>query len=361
MRDRSFAYSMKGTIWRLPLGLRDRLLNRVCSRERRRFLIVRHPAKKACFYDLILQWVTEYVPEIRGLFELQLLPYRLPADANYSLHIPWLQDPVEEWSLTAYRQACQLARQCDERGIPVVNRVDQLSNAVKSVSAQRLSAAGIRTPHVRVIEDPHEFRRTRLGLELPLIVREDQGHAGAMLRADSEDELNKLPIEHLRRPIAVELIDVCSPQDGLFRKFRYVTAGSLGVPHHMQVTEHWITRGTIRVHNPEVDEQEIVYISEPEPSHDLFQRARRALNLDVAAFDYGFDRQGRIVIWEANPFPHFHFPRGRLSYLAPAMHRTLAAVVHLYLEKAGLAIPPRLAAILSSPAVSRCVAVKLAA
>jgi hypothetical protein len=214
---------------------------------------------------------------------------------------------------------------------------------------------------VRVIEDPHEFRRTRLGLELPLIVREDQGHAGVMLRADSEDELNKLPIEQLRRPIAVELIDVRSAKDGLFHKFRYVVAGSVGVPHHMQVTEHWITRGTIRVHTPEVDEQEIAYISRPEPLHDLFQRARRVLNLDVAAFDYGFDRQGRIVIWEANPFPHFHFPRGRLSYLAPAMHRTLAAVVHLYLEKAGVAIPQRLSAILDSPAVSRYLVARRAA
>jgi hypothetical protein len=36
------------------------------------------------------------------------------------------------------------------------------------------------------------------------------------------------------------------------------------------------------------------------------------------------------------------------------VHRTLAAVVHLYLEKAGLNVPDRLAAILhESPAVSR--------
>jgi len=355
MTDRSLGYSIKGALWRLPLGLRDRVLNRVYQRSEKRFLVVRHPAKKACFYDVILQWVTEHVPELRGCFELRLLPYRLPKDADYALHIPWLQDPVEAWSPVAYRQACQLARQCDQRGIPVVNRVDQLSNAVKSVSARRLAAVGIRTPQVRLIENADEFRRTRLGLELPLIVREDLGHGGAMLRADSNDDLQRLPVEQLRRPIAVELIDVRSPQDCLFRKYRYVVAGSLGVPHHMQVTEHWITRGTIRVHTPQVDQEEIDFISRAQPLFDLFQRARQALQLDVVAFDYGFDGRGRMVIWEANPFPHFHLPRGRLSYLRPAMHRTLAAVVHLYLERAGLAIPQRLAAILDSPAVSRSV------
>jgi hypothetical protein len=239
--------------------------------------------------------------------------------------------------------------------------VDRLSNAVKSVCARRLAAAGIRTPQVRPIEDADEFRRTRLGLQLPLIVREDLGHGGLMLRADSDIDLQRLPVEQLRRPIAVELIDARSPQDGLFRKYRYLVAGSLGVPHHMQVADHWITRGTIRVHTPQVDAEEIAFVSEPQPLAELFQRARQALQLDVVAFDYGFDQRGRMVIWEANPFPHFHIPRGRLSYLGPAMHRTLAAVVHLYLEKAGLAIPERLAAILDSPAVSRATVAERAA
>jgi hypothetical protein len=362
MTDRSLGYSIKGALWRLPLGLRDRVLNRVYRSREKRFLVVRHPAKKACFYDIILRWVAEHVPELRGCFELRLLPYRLPEDAEYCLHIPWLQDPLEEWSPVAYRQACQLARQCDEQGTPVVNRADRLSNATKSVCAQRLSAAGIRTPRVRLIENLDEFRRTRLGLKLPLIVREDMGHGGPMLRADSEDDLQRLRIDQLRRPITVELIDVRSPQDGLFRKYRYLVAGSLGVPHHMQVANHWITRGTIRVHTPEVDEEEIAFISRPSPLAELFQRARQALGLDVVAFDYGFDRRGRMVIWEANPFPHFHIPRGRLSYLRPAMHRSLAAVVHAYLERAGLAIPQRLAENLDSPAVSRtCAAVRAAA
>jgi len=338
---------------RLTLAWRDRWANLACRRSPRRLLIVRHPAKKPTFYHVLLSWIEEHVPELRGLFELRLLPFELAADAPYALHVPWLQDPVQHWSPAAYDQARRLARQCDDQGIPIVNRVDQLPNAIKSEAARRLAEVGVRMPAMRRVVDAAEFRRTLLGLKLPLFIREDQGHGGAMLRADTASEVARLPLEQFQQPLAVELIDVRWPADGMFRKYRYVVAGELGVPHHMQATGDWITRGTIRVHSPALHQEEIDYVSRPELHHELFQRARRALNLDFVALDYGFDAQGQLVIWEANPFPHFHIPRGRLLYLRPAVNRTLAAMVHLYLTRAGLPIPDTLAAYLDSPAVSR--------
>jgi len=338
---------------RLRLRAHDWHVNRRWRGEAKRFLVVRHAGKGPEFYDVILHWVEEHVPEIRGLFELRLLPCWVFDWSPYALHVPWLQDPVENWSRRAHARACRLAAACDRRGIPVINRVDRLSNAMKFEAASRLSRAGIRTPVMRVIGDHREFRETGCGLALPLFVREDAGHGGLMLRADTEHELRAIPLEQFRRPIAVELVEVRSPEDGLFRKFRYVVAGRVGVPHHMQATADWITRGDIRFHNETTRSQEQSYISRPDPHHELFQRARRSLELDFVAFDYGFDRSGELIIWEANPYPHFHIPKGRLSYLAPAMHRTLAAVVHLYLERAGMAIPQRLQDILfTSPSVS---------
>ena len=44
----------------------------------------------------------------------------------------------------------------------------------------------------------------------------------------------------------------------------------------------------------------------------------------------------------------------KLAYLAPAMDRTLAAVVHLYLERAGMEIPPRLQDILFASDAVTC-------
>jgi hypothetical protein len=269
------------------------------------------------------------------------------------LHVPWLQDPVEAWSRRAYARACRIARACDRRRIPVINRVDRLSNATKTEGARCISGVRLRTARMHVIRDPQEFRKTRAGLSLPLFVREDAGHGGPMLRADTEEELRALPIEQFQRPIAVELIDVRSPEDGLYRKFRYVVAGRVGVPHHMQASEQWITRGTIRVYNATTRAQEESYVGRPDPLHQRFQRARLALGLDLVAFDYSLDRHGEPIVWEANPYPYLHVPRRRLAYLAPAMNRTLAAVVHLYLERAGLAVPARLHdLVFDSPAVS---------
>jgi hypothetical protein len=285
---------------------------------------------------------------------LRLLPCWILDWSPYVLHVPWLQDPVENWSRRAYVRACRLAAECDRCRIPVINRVDQLSNAMKFEAASRLSRAGIRTPVMRVIGDHREFRETSCGLALPLFVREDAGHGGLMLRADTERDLRAIPLKRFRRPIAVELVDVRSPEDGLFRKFRYVVAGRVGVPHHMQATQDWITRGAIRFHKETTRSQEEFYVSRPNLHHELFQRARTSLGLDFVAFDYGFDRRGELIIWEANPYPSFALPKGHMSYLAPAMHRTLAAVVHLYLERAGMAIPQRLQDVLfASPAVTQ--------
>jgi hypothetical protein len=342
------------SLLRLQLRVRDRPRNRRWVRGTDRVLVVRDASRIPEFYDVILDWIERNVPEIRPRFELRVLPCRIADWSLYALHVPWLQDPVESWSQKAYDWACVLASECDRRGIPVVNRVDRLRNAMKLEAATRLSRAGLPTPAMRLVENRREFVATRYGLNLPLFVREDAGHGGPMLRADTDAELRALPLERFRRPVAVELIDVRSPEDGLCRKYRYVVAGRLGVPHHMQATEGWITRGTIRAHTPATQAEEQAYVGRPDPRHELFQRARQILGFDVVAFDYGFDQRGRPVVWEANPYPHFHVAKGRLAYLAPAMDRTLAAVVHLYLERAGVEIPRRLQDILFASDAVTC-------
>ena len=97
----------------LLLRRHDWHVNRRWRGEAKRFLVVRHAGKSPGFYDVILHWVEEHVPEIRGLFELRLLPCWIFDWSSYALHVPWLQDPVENWSRRAYAQACRLAAACD--------------------------------------------------------------------------------------------------------------------------------------------------------------------------------------------------------------------------------------------------------
>jgi hypothetical protein len=41
--------------------------------------------------------------------------------------------------------------------------------------------------------------------------------------------------------------------------------------------------------------EEIRYLDRPDPNHVALDRARRALGLDLAACDYSYDRDGRMV------------------------------------------------------------------
>ena len=305
------------------------------------FLVVRRRQLKTHFYKVILEWIAKRFPEYSSMFRVRYLPCHVPRGGHIVLHIPWLQDPVQRWSQMRYRQANRLAQECDALGIPIINRVDRLINASKSVGSRLMAEAGIRTPRVVPIVNLEEFRETYLGLDLPLFVRDDWYHGSEMLRADTREDVHGLPIERFERPVAVELVDVKDP-DGLYRKYRYVAAGDIGVAHHVQVSREWITRGGNREKTELSQENELAYIARQDPNHEVLQRARTALGLEFLAFDYGYDRGGRMVVWEANPYPYIGFSPGRMGYRNHALDRTVAAMLSMYLRYAGLPLPEAL-------------------
>jgi hypothetical protein len=66
------------------------------------------------------------------------------------------------------------------------------------------------------------------------------------------------------------------------------------------------------------------------------------LGLELVAFDYGVTAAGELIIWEANPFPHIKFSSNKLAYRNAALHRTMHAILHLYLTTAGLTVPSQI-------------------
>jgi len=335
--------ALKAAARDLSLRWRDARLNRRHATAERRFLIVRHADKYPDMYRCLLDWVERAFPDVRARFELRLLPCRIRDWSSYVLHVPWLQDPVEDWTPHGHRQAMELAAQCDGRAIPVINRVERLSNSVKSVGARLIAGTGIRTPRIVPIENWAAFGETLGGLELPLLIRKDRGHGGPTCLVERRADLERVPTARFLHPIAVEYIDVQSPQDGLYRKYRYLAAGDRGVTRHLICGTHWEVRPGNRSINAETRHEELAYLNAPEPNHAALQRARRALGLDVVAFDYSYDRQGQLVVWEANPYPDLRHPADpAMTYLFPYVERSFAAVVRLYLQSAGLPVPAQL-------------------
>ena len=338
----SLKHSLNIGLKRTRLWCSDTRSNRRYATADKRFLIVRHGTKSSWFYNIILDWVANQLPEIRPLFELHQLPCRIRNWSSYALHVPWLQDPVQQWSQRAYLQACQLAARCDDHQIPVINRVDKLLNAVKSSGARLIASAGIRTPRIIPIKNKDEFKETLLGLTLPILVREDWGHGGLMLRVDTINDLHALQLERFSRPVAVEYIDTRTDADGLYKKYRYVAAGDEGVSQSMHVQRDWLVRGHNCVFSDVLKDEELAYINNPDINHVKLQHARQALDLDFVAFDYSYDRDGELVVWEANPYPYLHFSKGSRSYRVAAVERVLAAVIKLYLLKSGLPVHARI-------------------
>jgi hypothetical protein len=313
-----------------------------------RILVTRDCSGDPLRYEVILDWVEANFPEIRAFFELHRLPFDARDLSRYGLHVPWLQDPVQQYAPRAYIWANQLAERCDAHGIPVINRVDRLTNATKALGSRLIASAGIRTPRTEWIRDIKEFRETLLGMSLPLIVREDWGHNAPMYRATTPNEARDLPVDCLRRPIAAEFIDTRSPRDDLYRKYRYVAIGDEGVPLHQHTSTHWITRGGNCEFSEALVKEEMEYLGREDPNHELLQHARRALGLDIVAFDYSHDSRGELIVWEANPSPTLRFPRKKhRNYRRPALERTMAGIISLYLTRAGLPVPPKIVELLS--------------
>ena len=99
------------------------------------------------------------------------------------------------------------------------------------------------------IRNIEEFKETRFGLDFPVIVRDDWGHASEfalkrkqVILCTTEQELRDANLRAYKRPIAIEYIDTKSP-DGIFRKYRYYAIGDLGFPHHIHMKRHWWVKG----------------------------------------------------------------------------------------------------------------------
>ncbi len=341
---------LKSALLQVPYRLRDRRLNRCCTQDQPRILILRHGGKYPYFRESMLDWMAAELPQIRRLFELRLLPCPVADWSDYCVCAPWLQDPAEDWMPRgAWRRLQQIQHECDVRQIPVLNRAECLSHAVKSVASRRITATGVRTPRVEEIHDPEQFLRDQRGMPFPMIIREDRRHAAETFVVHNVAQLRQVPWQRFTKPVAAEFIDVRDPRDGGFRKYRYIVAGEFGVPRHLIVSSTWEVRAAQRVRNQNTREEELAYLEQPEPNHALFQRVRKSLHLDLIAFDYSYDGQGRLVIWEANPYPGLHYASGPdVEYTRPFVERSFAAVTAMHLAAARMEIPARIGQMLHS-------------
>jgi hypothetical protein len=301
----------------------------------KRILVVRQSDYQSTYNDYFLYWVSQHYPEAANLFELHYLPCQVTSWDRYALFLPWLQDPLKERFPHIYDYAKELETQSRKYNIPIINPIDKLSNSIKSVAARTIRSVGIRTAETVPITEPEEFKKTLGGLSTPFFIREDWVHGSKTYFIQYPEELQNVPFEKLIAPIAVEFIDT-KGEDGLYRKYRYFAIGDEGIPGPLMLSETWEVRHNKRVLDEALMAEEIAYFSGEDPNHQQLQQARKALGFDYMAFDYSYDAQGNMVVWEPNPFAVIW--SSRQPYQMPSINRIYTALLKFYLERANMSV-----------------------
>jgi len=318
----------------------ERFFNKRSEHSARRILFVREREAKY-FYHGLLDWIPRHWPEAAKWIEVQPLPCKNVDWSSIGTFYAWLQDPVHERSPAVYAEARDAEARCRQHAIPITNPVDVLSNSVRSRMLNLMAGSGIRVPRAVEIDDWDTFATGLGGLSLPIIVRPAWGHGKAMHLVRDRWDLTDDVRSAFKESVAVEFIDV-KDDDNLYRKYRYVMIGSKGFPRHMLASYDWNTYGGTYVEKPAIRTEEKAYIQNPDPHHDQLDAVRRRLGFDVVGFDYGVDRNGTLVVWEANPFPDLEYVENPIfPYKSPMTNRLFRALLTFHFERAGIPLPDR--------------------
>ena len=109
------------------------------------------------------------------------------------------------------------------------------------------------------------------------------------------------------------------------------------MPRHLIVSPKWEVRPADRIRTVATQQEELAFVRSPCPHHELFDAARRSLDFEIAAFDYSYDSNQELIVWEVNPFPDLSTPSGPVGeYLQPAIHSSYAILADYYEDRARL-------------------------
>lgn len=238
----------------------------------------------------------------------------------------------------------------------IVNPPSEVLKSTRDQVARQLAGTpGLRVPKVVRLRRSGDAQAIieRENLSLPIILRRAATHGGKVLGLFDN-------MTDLRRAVpgdadlyATEFADFRSA-DGLYRKFRIFVYGGSIVLRHMIVSDRWNIHGRDRkrlmLGRADLREQERRLLEQPRiafnPSVlDTLKAVRKRTSLDYFGMDFGIDRDGAVVLFEANATmdfissitdPEFAYanqtlPTGRSAIRAmipelPSAQRTMAHV-----------------------------------
>jgi glutathione synthase/RimK-type ligase-like ATP-grasp enzyme len=197
---------------------------------------------------------------------------------------------------------------------PVINAPARILATARAAGAARLAAiAGVVAPRIATVplaelrSSPAETVAHH-GFAFPLLVRAPGFHTGQhFVRVESAAELAAAIAEFPGdEALLIEYIDLRG-DDGRVRKYRVMMIGGTLYPMHLAVSREW------KVHYFSADmasdaanrAEDEHFLADPmsaigTQAWTALGRIRDALGLEYAGVDFGIDRAGRVVVFEAN-------------------------------------------------------------
>ncbi|HLY80991.1 MAG TPA: hypothetical protein VKQ70_16545 [Caulobacteraceae bacterium] len=183
------------------------------------------------------------------------------------------------------------------------------------------------------------------GRDFPVIVRPVDSHAGAGLeRLDHPAAIAGYLERHAGELFYLSpFVDYSGP-DGRFRKLRVALVGGRPYIAHMAISDHWMVHylnaGMAEDVAKRTEEAQMMATFDQgfAARHaGAFAAVHAAFGLDYLAMDCAEDREGRLLIFEADTamIVHDMDPPELYPYKAPAMRKPFAAFQTMIAERAG--------------------------
>jgi glutathione synthase/RimK-type ligase-like ATP-grasp enzyme len=290
----------------------------------------------------------EYLPDTR-FFVTKLFAEYYDAQTALPFH-SFVFNAIGDAELCA--TALAKAREALARtNAPVINDPAAVEATSRAANAARLTGLpGVTAPRTAsfpraaLAGDDGAQGLADAGFAFPLLLRTPGFHTGQYFaRVDSERDLDaavaELPGKDL---LAIELLDARGA-DGRWRKYRVMIVDGRLYPLHLAVASHW------KVHYFSADmaanesyrlEEEAFLGDMPRAigAHaiDALDAICKVLALDYGGIDFGLDRDGNVLLFEANATMMVPPPDSNpiFIYRRPATEQIFAAVETMLLDRA---------------------------
>jgi tetratricopeptide repeat protein len=249
--------------------------------------------------------------------------------------------------------ALRIVERVLERGTAaVVNHPSAVRTTGRVENARRLGRLpGVVAPPI-VAFPRHELRAPagpslldEHGFTWPLLLRSPGFHTGEHFALVESPAALSAVAESLPGPqlFAIAFVDT-RYDDGSWRKYRVMSVDGALYPLHLAISKHWKVHyfSAAMADEPHHREEERAFL-EGMPAvvgaraMDALLRIAQTLGLDYCGIDFALDRDGRVVVFEANATMVIAGVDDdeRWAYRKPAAERASAAVRSMLIERAG--------------------------